>query len=83
MIAITALGYDPNVACWRDAGDPGLSGTAYASPTAWVRSQQQSDGHIASPNDGFGVNTFASTQSVEALRRGWLPVKPVARQACP
>jgi len=82
VIAITAMGYDPNVACWRDAADPALAGTAYASPTAWVRSQQQPDGHIASPNDGFGVTTFASTQSVEALRRGWLPVKPVARQAC-
>ncbi len=82
-IAITAAGFDPTVACWRDVVDPGLAGNPYTSPIVWVRSQQQPDGHIASPNDSFGVNTFASTQSIEALRRGWVPVKPLARQACP
>jgi hypothetical protein len=49
----------------------------------WVRSQQQPDGHIASPDDSFGVNTFATSQSIQALRRGWVPVKPLDRQACP
>jgi hypothetical protein len=82
-VAITASGFDPTKPCWRDVVDPGLSGTPYGSPIAWVRSQQQPDGHIASPNDSFGVNTFASSQSIQALRREWVPVKPLGRQACP
>jgi hypothetical protein len=82
VLAITATGYDPTVKCWRDASDPGLAGDPYTSPIVWVRSQQQPDGHIASPNDGFGVNTFASSQATQALRRGWIPVKPLGRQPC-
>ena len=39
-------------------------------------------GRILSPNDGFGINTFATTQSIQALRRGWLPVKPLGKQKC-
>ena len=82
VTAITATGYDPTVSCWRHAADPALDGNPYVSPIVWLRGQQQTDGHIASPNDGFGVNTFASSQSVEALRRGWLPVRPFVRQPC-
>jgi hypothetical protein len=82
-LAITASGFDPTKACWRDVVAPGLAGDPYASPIAWVESQQQPDGRIASPNDGFGITTFASTQAIQALRRGWVPVKPLARQACP
>ncbi|HEY5012711.1 MAG TPA: hypothetical protein VIK61_08410 [Acidimicrobiia bacterium] len=82
-VAITASGFDPTKACWRDVVDPGLAGNPYVSPIVWIRSRQQPDGHIASPNDSFGVNTFASTQSIEALRRGWVPVKPLGRQPCP
>jgi hypothetical protein len=83
VLGITAAGFDPTKPCWRDVVDPGLAGDPYASPIVWVRSQQQADGHIASPNDSFGVNTFATSQSIQALRRGWVPVKPLARQACP
>ena len=35
-----------------------------------------------SPNDRFGVNTFATSQSIQALRRGWLPVKSLGKQQC-
>jgi hypothetical protein len=82
-VAVTASGFDPTKPCWRDVVDPGLAGTPYVSPIVWVRSRQQPDGHIASPNDAFGVNTFASSQAIQALRRGWIPVKPLARQTCP
>lgn len=82
-VAITASGFDPTQPCWRDIVVPGLSGNPYVSPIVWVRAQQQPDGHIASPNDGFGVNTFASSEAIQALRREWVPVKPLARQACP
>jgi hypothetical protein len=81
--AITAAGFDPTKSCWRDVVAPGLAGNAYTSPIVWIRSQQQPDGRIVSPNDGFGINTFASSQSIQALRRGWLPVKPLAVQNCP
>ena len=82
-LAITASGFDPTKPCWRDVVAPGLSGDPYVSPIVWLRSQQEPDGRIVSPNDGFGINTFASTQAIQALRRGWVPVKPLARQACP
>lgn len=83
MLAITAAGFNPDESCWRDTVAPGLAGQTYLTPSGWLRSQQQIDGHIAGPNDGWGLNTFATSQSIQALRRGWLPVAPAARQACP
>jgi Prenyltransferase and squalene oxidase repeat len=83
VLAITAAGYDPNVACWRNQSVPGLSGQLYTSPVNWLRSQQAADGHIVSPNDGGSPNTFATSQTVQALRRGFLPVYAVANQSCP
>jgi hypothetical protein len=82
VIAITASGFNPVVKCWRDVSDPALSGHPYKSPIVWLRKQQTPDGHIASPNDSFGVNTFASAQTIQALRREWIPVTPLGRQAC-
>jgi hypothetical protein len=81
--AITAAGFDPNQPCWRNTVVPAQSGLPYVSPLAWLRSQQNADGHINSPNDGFGVNTFATSQSIQALRRGWIPVTPLFPQSCP
>ena len=69
--------------CWRNTVAPGSSGQPYVSPLAWLRSQQNADGHINSPNDSFGVNTFATSQSIQALRRGWIPVTPLFPQSCP
>jgi hypothetical protein len=75
IIAVTATGYDVNRACWRDKFAPTRAGTPYTGSPSWLRSQQAPDGRIASPNDAFPpVNTFATSQSIEALRRGWLPV---------
>jgi hypothetical protein len=64
-----------------------LTGTAYPSPTAWIRSQQLTSppadaGRIASPNDSFGVNTFATSQSVEGLLQSWLPIVRAPEQTC-
>ena len=83
MIAITAAGFDPTVKCWRDVTAPALSGGAYTSPANWLRADQLPSGQFASPNDQFGVNTFATSQAVQALRRGWLPVEFVPVQTCP
>ncbi len=71
MFAVTALG-------------GGLDDLAH-DPVAWLQSQQLTappadDGRFASPNDGFGVNTFATSQAVQALLldqdpgADWLPV---------
>jgi len=88
IFGITAAGFDPGKPCWRDVIAPGLAGNPYTSPMAWLRSQQVTSppaqaGRIASPADGFGINTLATTQSVEAFRRGWIPVLPVPPQTCP
>jgi hypothetical protein len=87
IFGITALGFDVESPCWRDTADPSLAGTPYASPTAWLRSQQLTSppadaGRIASPNDSFGVNTFATSQTVEGLLQSWLPVARAAAQSC-
>jgi hypothetical protein len=84
VFAITAAGFDVNVPCWRNTVAPGLSAQPYTSPLAWLRSQQSpTDHHIISQFDGAIPNTFATTQTIEALRRGWLPVAPLAMQPCP
>jgi len=87
ILAITAAGYDVESSCWRDTVAPAATGTAYASPTAWLRSQQLTAppadaGRIASPNDSFGVNTFATSQTVEGLLRSWLPIVTATAPAC-
>ena len=83
ILAITAVGESASVSCWRDRAVPALHGTAYSSPLGWLRNQQASDGHLTSPNDAFPpVSTFATTQGVEALRRGWLPVAYEPLQLC-
>jgi hypothetical protein len=83
VVAVTATGGDVTGPCWRDAAAPDLAGDPYADPAAWLRSQQAPDGHIVSPNDGFGVNTFATSQSVQALLRSWLPVDGATVVPCP
>ena len=83
IMAVTAAGFDPTNSCWRDTVRPALKGTAYPNPVDWLRTQQATDGHITSPNDSFPpVNTFATTQSIEALARGWLPVAWLAPRSC-
>lgn len=87
IFAITAAGFDVESPCWRDTADPTLAGSAYASPTAWLRSQQLTSppadaGRIASPNDNFGVNTFATSQTVQALLQLWLPIARATAPTC-
>lgn len=82
MFAVTAAGFDPTVSCWRDAVVPALRGSGYASPSTWLRGQQDASGRILSPSDDFGVNTFPTSQTIQALRRGWIPVKPLGKQRC-
>jgi hypothetical protein len=89
ILGVTATGYDVTSPCWRDVLNPAATGTPYVDPDVWLESQQLTSppadaGRIASPNDAFPpVNTFATSQSIQALRRGWLPVSPLAAQSCP
>lgn len=82
VLAISAAGYNVQKPCWRNTFAPALSGQAYSDPLAWLRSQQTASGRIQSPNDGFGVNTFATSQTVQALERNWLPVLPLPPKSC-
>ncbi len=82
-LAISAAGFDVNTVCWRNTVAPIISGVPYANPLAWLRSQQAANGHITSANDAFPpVNTFATSQTVEALGRYWLPIAPLSSRAC-
>jgi len=57
--------------------------TTLAAGDAWLASQQQGDGRIASQNDGFGINTFATSQAIQGLVRLDVPraTSPIA-MAC-
>jgi S-layer homology domain len=68
ILALVALGADP-------LGLP-------HDPDAWLRSQADGDGHITSPADTFGVNTFATSQTVTALHRNWLPLESATGRRC-
>jgi hypothetical protein len=73
MLAVTALG-------------SGLDDLGH-DPVAWLQDQQLAagqpdpgdDGRFVSPNDGFGVSTFATSQALQALflddaSADWLPL---------
>ena len=74
MLAVTAAGFDPTTSCWRDTVAPARVGAPYGDPQAWLLAQQQPDGRVVSPNDTYGVNTFATAQSVEGWLRTWVPL---------
>lgn len=62
---------DPNSTSSAILGLLPASGTAdLAGAVAWLQSQVQPNGHIASPNDGFGVNTFATAQGIQGIQLG-------------
>ena len=76
MLAVAAVGFDPASSCWRDTVAPERSGAGYTDPTIWLLTQQLPDGRVQSPNDGYGVNTYPTSQTVE----GWLQREvPVVR----
>ena len=81
-IAITAVGYDAGSRCWRDIHAPATSDERYTPPATVLRSLQAPDGHITSPFDPSGLTTFATSQSVQALSLGWLPVERAEPAPC-
>lgn len=73
-IGIKAAGANPGTRAWRDAATPSRAGQAYVSPETTLLSKQQPDGHMTSPFDSYGLNTSATTQSVQGLLLNWLPI---------
>lgn len=73
-MAIKAAGANPNTRAWRDLAAPTRAGQTYVTPEATLLARQQADGHISSPFDSFGLNTFATSQSVQGLLLNWLPI---------
>ena len=69
VVALSALHLDVDTAAWRTGF--GGSATGFASPYAYLRGLQAVDGHIPSPNDFGAPNTFATSQTTEALARQW------------
>jgi hypothetical protein len=67
-LALSRLHLDPTTPAWRSAFGSPVSGT-YVDPYTALRSMQAADGHIASSGDSWGVNTFATTQTIQALSR--------------
>jgi hypothetical protein len=81
-LAVAAGGFDAAVRCWRDVTAPARATAAYIAPDQALRDLQADDGHIAGPNDAFGLNTFGTSQAIQALLLRWLPVTRLDQAAC-
>ena len=71
-------GSDPNSTSQAilalQAVDRKVGGVDCLDAVAALRSLQGRDGRFVSPFESFGVNTFATSQAIQALGRGWLPL---------
>lgn len=71
-MALSALRLDVSGSSWINGLDVVRPAVVFSNPYAWLASQQDAaTGRIKSPNDGSGVNTFPTSQSVQALARQW------------
>jgi S-layer homology domain len=86
---------DPNattLAMWAWLAAGNALGTLPHDPVTWLQGQQLTTppadaGRFPSPNDGFGINTFATSQAVQALHLAlpnadWLPRPPDSGRRC-
>ena len=71
ILGLDAYGIDTGTRVWRDDIAPERASEPSPSPTDYLLGQQLADGRITSPSDAFGVNTFATSQGVQALTRRW------------
>ncbi|NLV55186.1 MAG: DUF4214 domain-containing protein [Acidimicrobiales bacterium] len=69
MVALVAatLGLRVEDPAWRDAADERLAGLPLPSPIRALARWQVDDGHVSSPNDAWGLNTFATAQALQAI----------------
>ncbi|MSO79262.1 MAG: hypothetical protein EXQ79_06610 [Acidimicrobiia bacterium] len=68
---------DPNATAVAMLALHSVNPTTYATQLTaganFLLGEQDVDGHIASPNDFFSVNTFATAQAVQALKLSTIP----------
>jgi len=69
---------DPNSTAVADLALQAAATAPAHDADAFLRSKQLPSGRIESPNDSFGVNTYATTQPVRALLDRPLPIVPAA-----
>lgn len=67
-IALSGLQLDVTNGGW---GSPFGATTNTASPYGWLLSQLNGDGRVLSPNDEYGINTLATTQTLQAVGNQW------------
>jgi hypothetical protein len=68
-VALSALKIDVTDPAW---GRPfGATASGAASPYGWLRTQVNADGRVISPNDEYGINTLATSQTIQALSNQW------------
>lgn len=71
-LALSALRLDVSGSSWIAGLDVVRVAVPFGNPYSWLASQQDaSTGRIKSPNDASGVNTFSTSQAVQALSRQW------------
>ncbi|MEO6629329.1 MAG: DUF4214 domain-containing protein [Aquihabitans sp.] len=74
-VALSALHLDVTDTTWvNKTYGPGSVGSrvGFDQPYAWLATQQDTaSGRIKSPNDSYGINTLATSQTVQALARQW------------
>lgn len=71
-LALSALRLDVRTSSWINGLDVVRIAVPFSNPYTWLASQQDAaTGRIKSPNDGSGINTFPTSQSVQALSRQW------------
>jgi hypothetical protein len=78
LFALEGAGWSSADDCWRSVNAPSRAGQPYVDPDAYIRTQQLSSppadaGRFQSPNDGFGVNSYATSQAVQGLLGSWFP----------
>ena len=71
ILGLDAYGFDVTTRAWRDGLAPERAADPYVAPRDYLLGQQQVDGRIASPSDSFGINTFSTSQGVQALTLAW------------
>lgn len=68
VLAATAICGTAASSIWRDTFEPRLAGVPYPSPiTALLKRQDEATGRFTSPSDGWGVNSFATSQAIQGL----------------
>lgn len=92
LFGLLATGWDQESQCWRQVNAPGSGSRPYNPPADYVAAQQvqapaADAGRFVSPNDGFGINTFATSQALQALfadqlgDAAWLPLDRASLQS--